>query len=114
MVLKATVQKQNSKQSLLEVSLKKTVQKPNSELWTVISYQMIKYQLPHMRFNRISDNKHDIYLNEKLSTKLLALAGNKNTMFMFTKTGRLLFFEVWFQKKLCRKILNKQFRRLKR
>ena len=45
-----------------------------------------------MRFNRISDNKHDIYLNEKLSTKLLALAGNKNTMFMFTKTGRLLFF----------------------
>ena len=31
---------------------------------------MMEYQLPHMRFDQISDHKHDI-LYEKLSTKLL-------------------------------------------
>ena len=44
---------------------------------------MIKCQLPHTRFDQISDNKRDIYLYEKLYTKLLAQAVNKNTKFMF-------------------------------
>ena len=51
-----------------------------------------KHQFPHTRFHQISDHKHDICLYGKLSTKLLAQGANKNTNFMFTKTGRLLFF----------------------
>ena len=87
MVLKATVQKQSSKQSLPKVSLKKiAVQKSIAKHWTVISNQIIKYQLPHTRNDQISD--HDIYLYGKLSTKLLAQVANKNTNFMFTKSGR--------------------------
>ena len=43
-----------------------------------------------MRFNEISDHKHDKFLYGKLSGKLLAQA-NKNIKFMFTKTVRLLF-----------------------
>ena len=60
------------------------------ELWTVISNQMIKYQLPHTRFDQISNHKHDIHLYGKLSPKLLEQAASKNTKFMLTKTGRLL------------------------
>ena len=52
---------------------------------------MIKYKLSHPGFGQINDHKHDIYLHGKLSTKLLAQAANKNSKFMFTKTGRLLF-----------------------
>ena len=52
---------------------------------------MIKYQLPYTQFDQISDDKHDIYLHGKLSTKLLAKTANKNTKFMFTKTGLPLF-----------------------
>ena len=53
---------------------------------------MIKYQLPHMRFDHISDHKYDIYLYGKLSTKLLGQGGaNKNTKLMFTKTGQMFF-----------------------
>ena len=37
-----------------------TFQKSIAELWTIISDQMIKYQLPHARFEQISDLKHDI------------------------------------------------------
>ena len=40
-----------------------------AELWTVVPNQMIKYQLPHTRFDQVSDHKHDIYLYGKLSTK---------------------------------------------
>ena len=44
-----------------------------------------------MRFDQISQHKYDIYyLFGKISTKLLVQAANKNTNFMFTKTGRLL------------------------
>ena len=50
-----------------------------AELCTVISNS-------HKRFDQISDHKHDIYLYEKLSTKLLVHAANKNIKFMFTKT----------------------------
>ena len=71
---------------------KVTVQKSIAELWTIISNQTSKYQSPHTWFDQISDHKHDIYLDGKLSTKLLALADNKNTKFLFTKTGLLLFF----------------------
>ena len=53
---------------------------------------MIKYQLPQMRLNQISDHKHDMYLYRKLSTKLLVQTANKITKVMFTKTGRLDFF----------------------
>ena len=48
-------------------------------------------QLPHKRFDQISDHKCDIYVYGKVITKLLAQAANKNTKFMFSKTGRLLF-----------------------
>ena len=34
---------------------KVTAQKPTAELWTVISNQMIKRQLPHTRLDQISD-----------------------------------------------------------
>ena len=51
-----------------------------------------------MRFDQISDHKHDIYLYGKLSIKLFAQASNKNTKFMFTKTGNFLFTYVWFWK----------------
>ena len=59
---------------------------PNNEflksVWTLDSYfglNDFKYQLPHARFDQISDHKHDIYLYGKLSTKLLTQAANKNT-----------------------------------
>ena len=55
---------------------------------------MIKYQLPHKRFDQISDHKHDIYLYVELSTKLLAQTPNKKSKFMFKKTRRLLFFSI--------------------
>ena len=44
-----------------------------------------------LRFDQISDTKHDIYLYGKLSTKLLAKAAYKNIKFMFKKTERLFF-----------------------
>ena len=53
---------------------------------------MIKYQLPHTRFDHISDHKYDIYFNGKLFIKLLAEAVNRNTTFMFAKPVQLLFF----------------------
>ena len=53
---------------------------------------MIKNQVPHTPFDQISDHKHGIYLNGKLSTQLLTQAANKNAKFMFRKTGWLLFF----------------------
>ena len=46
--------------------------------WTVICNQMVKYQLPHTRFNQSSDHKHDICLYGKLSNKLFVQAVNKN------------------------------------
>ena len=86
---------------------KVTVQKTIAELWTVISF-------PQTKFDPISDHSHDINLHGNLSTKLLAQEANKNTKFMFMKTGWLLFSEVWFQKWLFRKILNKHCHRLKK
>ena len=84
MVLRATVQIQSSKQSFPKVSLKKYLfQKSSAELWTVFRNQVIKYSLPHMQFDQISDHKHDIYLHGKLSAKLLAQAANKNAKPMF-------------------------------
>ena len=84
MVLKATVQKQSSKQSFLKVRLKKQLfLKSIAELWAVIPNQVIKYSLPHTQFDQISDHKRDIYFYGKLSTKPLAQAANKNTKFMF-------------------------------
>ena len=88
MVLQATAKKQSSKQSF---PLKVTIQK---SIWTVMSNQMVKHQLPHTRFDQISDHKHDIYLHGKLSTELLLQAANKNTKFMFVKTGQLLFLSM--------------------
>ena len=88
MVLQATVKKQSSKQSFL---LKVTIQK---SIWTAISNQMIKHQLLYTRFDQISDHKHDIYLYGNLSTKFLLKAPKKNTKFMFSKTGQLLFLSM--------------------
>ena len=96
--LKSIVQKQSSKQSLPQVSLKKvTFQNSIAELWTLTSNQMIPYQLPHTRFDQISDHKHGMYWYERLSTKLLAQEAHKNTKLMFTKTGLFLFFSsmIW-------------------
>ena len=50
-LLKSTVQKKNSKQSLFEVNFK-NLNTQKSIVWTVISNQMMKYQLPHSRFDR--------------------------------------------------------------
>ena len=97
MVLQATVKKQSSRQWF---PLKVTVQK---SIWTIISNQMIKHQLLHTRFDQITDDKHDIYLYGKLSTKLLLQVVNKNTKLMFTKTGRFfsnMVVEVTVRKKL--------------
>ena len=63
----------------------KVPKKSIEELWTVFSNQMIKHQLPHTRFDQISDHKHVIYLYEKLSTKLFSFL-------------RFLFSYVWFQR----------------
>ena len=78
-----------------------------AELWTVFPNQVFKYQLPHTRFDQIRVHKHNIYLDGKLPGKLLAHTTNKNTNFMFTKTGRLCFCYIWFRKWLSGKILNK-------
>ena len=43
----------------------------------------MKYSLSHTRFDQISDRKHDIYLYENLSVKLLVQVANKNTKSMF-------------------------------
>ena len=75
MVLKATVQKQSSRVTIPEV---------HGRTWTFIPNQVIKYLLPHMRLNQISDHKHDINLPGKLSAKLLVQAANKNTNSMFS------------------------------
>ena len=57
---------------------------------------MFQYPLSHTRFNQIIDHEHEIYLHEKLSTKLLTQAANKIPK-LFTKTGRLLFLEYGFR-----------------
>ena len=65
------------------------------ECQAVISNQMIKYHLSHMRFNQNSDLKHEIYLNGKLSTKPLGKRANKNTKntkLMFTKCRWFFLF----------------------
>ena len=65
------------------------------ECQVVISNQMIKYQLSHMRFSQNSHLKHETYLNGKLSTKPLGKRANKNTKntkLMFTKCRCLFFF----------------------
>ena len=61
MVLKETDLKQRSKTIISSIYFGKvTVQRSITELWTVISNQMIKYQPPRTRFDQISDHKHDI------------------------------------------------------
>ena len=57
---------------------------------------MISYQFPYTLFDQLSDNTYGISLYGRLFTKLLAQAANKNTKFMFTKTGRLLYSVVFF------------------
>ena len=90
------IEKQSFKQSLPKVRLKTTVKKFTAELWAIISNQMISYQLPNTRLDQTSDHKHDISLYGKLFTKLLVQAANKNTKFMFTKTGQFLFLKYGF------------------
>ena len=93
--LERTISETNFQKTMLKVSFKKiTVQDPIAEHWTVISDPLIKYQLRHTRFDEISNHKHNIYLNGKLSTKLLAQAANKYI-------------------KINGKILNKHFDRFK-
>ena len=70
---------------------KVTVQMSIAELWTVISDQMNNYQLPHAQFDQTSDQKHNINLYGKLSTKLLAQAAKKSSKSILTKTEKLLF-----------------------
>ena len=57
---------------------KVTVKKFIVELWTVISNEIIKYQVPFTRFEQISGHKYYIYLYGKLSSKLYAQAANKS------------------------------------
>ena len=70
-------------------AIKVTVQKSIAELFTIISNHLIKYQVPHALFYQINDHKHDIYLYEKLSIKLLAQAANKNTKFTLSMVSKL-------------------------
>ena len=72
---------------------KVTIQKSIAELWTVISHQMIKHQLPHRLFHQLNDHKLDIYLYRKLSTTLLALATNKNTSSYLRKLDGCFFLQ---------------------
>ena len=84
---------------------KVTVRKFIVELWTLISNQIIKYQLLHTQFDQISDYKHDIYLYGKISTKLLAQAANENTRISRSeicfKLGVLENFTTFTGKHLC-------------
>ena len=74
-----------------------TVQKPIMDLRTVVSNQIINYQFPHMLVDQITDHKHNIYLNRKLSAKLLVQTANENTKFKFTKAGQLLLIIYGFR-----------------
>ena len=67
MSFNVTVQKQSQFEKV-------TVQKSIVEFLTVTSDHMMKYQLPHSRLNQTSHDYYEIYLYEKLSTKLLAQA----------------------------------------
>ena len=51
---------------------------------------MIDYQLSDTRINQISDHRHGIYLNRKLSTKLLLPTANKNTRISLYDSKQLL------------------------
>ena len=74
---------------------KVTVQKFLVELFPI---------LPHTQFDQISDHKHDTYLSGKLFTKLLAQVANKNTKFMFTKTGWFFFLKFDFKSDCPKKL----------
>ena len=51
-------------------------------------------QLPHKRFDQISDHKYDIYVYGKVITKLLALAANKNTYHVFQNWAVAFFLSM--------------------
>ena len=65
-----------------------------AELWTVIFNQKIKYQLPHMQFDQISDHKHDKYLYGTPSTELSARPADVNTQ-SYWASFELLFYIMW-------------------
>ena len=67
------------------------------DLRTVIFNQMINYQFPHMLVDQISDHKHNMYFNRKLSAKLLVQTANENIKFKFTKAGQLLLIMYGFR-----------------
>ena len=81
---------------------KVTVRKFIVELWTLISNQIIKYQLLHTRCDQISDYKHDIYLYGKISTELLAQAATRiSRSEIYFKLGVLENFTTFTGKHLC-------------
>ena len=69
------------------------MQKSIAELWTVISFEIITYQLSiHHSSIKLVILNMTYTLYRKLSTKLLAETANENTKFMFTKTRRRVAF----------------------
>ena len=114
---KSTTQKQSSKLSLPRVYFKKvTVQKPTVELWTVISNQMITYQLPHTWFDQIIDHKLDIYLQKQPSkgvlrkrcSKLFQLYWNNTSAWKKnTSEGLILYLYGKLSTKLIAQAINK-------
>ena len=60
MVVKATVQRQTSKQSHPKVSLKKELSREPPWNAMIKKNKMSRYQLSHTRFDQISDHKHDV------------------------------------------------------
>ena len=57
----------------------------------------LQNHLPHIWFDEISNDKHDIYLYGKLSTKLLAQAADKNANLCLIKLGGCFFLKYGFK-----------------
>ena len=74
---------------------KVTVQKSIAELWTVVSDQMINYQLPHGRFEQISDLKHDI-LVWKATHETISAGVKKKQVHVFKKVDDCFFLKYSF------------------
>ena len=81
-----------------------TVHKSIEERWTVVFNAMIKYQVPHTRFDQISNHKHDIHLYEKLSTKLLVQAVIKILRSCLQKLNQFFFVKYGFRSDCPEKI----------
>ena len=89
----------------LQIQFEKvTVQKSIAELWTVISNQIIKYQLSHTYFLKLVIIKREVCLYEKLSNKQLAQAAIKILSSCLWKLDRGLFLKYGFKSDCLEKL----------